>query len=454
MAEMALNVEASNHEGVMPQRMVNMYVEPTPNGPDKVRRYPRPGLNTQITIGLGPIRCSFIWKTHRIIVSRSEVYFDGVLIGNITGDDLCRYAISDDEIVITADGKPWYVTSSSVAVFTDPDLLPNIVDVLLSAGRFIYLSGDDTTFQWSALGDARNIDGLSFAEANENSSEVLLAGFVLVDDIVFFMGNTAEWWSPSDDAANPYQRSPGRKYNKGIAARATTVLTDNTVFFLGSDRTVYRAGSVPTRVSNYTVEDATSRMTEADLADSSAFTVTFSGHVFYVLNLPGVGTWALDVGLSKWYEWSSWNRTRFRVTVADSELMGDFFSGAMFTFDKNSFNEVGDPIERVVSSYLAYKSGPALRNFNIYLRCVRGVGLVTGYGATPVVEMRYSDDEGYTYTPWREAPLGIQGDRSDVAKSIWYDLAAVDPPGRLYEYRCTDPVFFSPAAAYFNEVRP
>lgn len=449
-----LAIEYSGHEGVTKRRFTNMYFEQTPNGPQKSVRYQRPGLVLNNTFGAGPIRCSFLWQGHRILVSNTDVFFDGLRIGAVPGTDLCRFAVSDEEVVIIGAQQAWYVTSAAVNKITDPDIFPSICDVLFLSGRFLYLSAVDSQFQWSAVGDAQNIDGLDFATADENSSQILVGGFILNDDMVLFMGSATEWWSSNDDVNAPYIRSPGRKYNKGLAARNTTVLLDNTVFWLGSDKQVYRASSVPQRVSNFDIEDLIEGIADADFTDASAFGQVLGGHTYFVLNLPDKGTWALDIASGKFAEWKTWNKDRFRITVADETLLGDLYSGNVYTFNKNTFLDDGDPIERILTAFIPIKAGSVI-NFNLCLKCMRGPGLMPpGYGSDPKVEMRFSDNDGYNYTNWMEAPLGLIGDRTDDAKAIWYQLGAMVAPGRIFEFRCTDPIFWAPVEIVFNEMRP
>lgn len=454
MAKIELASEYSGHPGVLVQRVFNMYYERTPQGPTPSIRLPRLGLVSALELGLGPIRCTFDWLGHRIVVSGVQVYYDGSLLtGNIPGFDLCRFALSEDEIVIVASGKAYTVTGTNVTQITDPDIFMNVVDVVLLAGRFVYFDGDSSRFQWSDVGDATTIDGLSFATADENSSRVLRAAFVLLDDIVMFMDGATEWWSAADSGDDPYQRSPGRKYSTGIAARATTVLADNTIFFLGSDRKVYRASSVPVRVSSHDVEDVIDQLSETELVQCSAISVEFKGHLFYLLNLPGHGTFVLDISTGKWFEWGSYGRDRFRVSVAGDGLFGDAFTGKLFRFSPSSYYDLDEVIQKIVSVYLPLNSGYA-RMSNMYLQTARGVGVATGQGSDPVVEMRYSDNDGSDFTPWMVAPLGTQGDKKDTAKAVWTQLGAARAPGRLVEFRCSDPVLFAPQLVTFNERLP
>lgn len=453
MSTFPLSKGYSGAKGVMKRQMRNMFLEMSPEGPYPSIRRPRPGLILSQTTGNGPIRLSLLWQGNRIIVSDTDCFYNGTRIGLIPGSDLCRFATSEDEVVICANNTVFKITSIAVAQITDPDLFANVIDVLFLSGRFIYLDGSSSQFQWSAVGDCTTIDGLDFATADENSSHVLRAGFVVSDDIIFHTDQSSEWWAPVDDGDAPFQRSPGRKYTKGIAARNTTALLDNTEFFLGSDKMIYRASAVPTRVSNFDIEAIIAELTDAQLSECSAFSYTIGGHALYIINLPGHGTWALDVATSEFHEWHTWNQDRFRGSVFDGELVGDIYSGKMYRFDLNTHIDDVDPLERVVSAYIPLSSN-SYRNFNATLRTVRGVGNITSPGANPVVEMRYSDNDGANFTPWGEAPLGAIGVKDDRAKAMWLFLGSIIAPGRLFEFRCTRPVYFCAAQLIINEKSP
>lgn len=450
MSVLPLSTGYSGARGSLKRRMVNMFMEKTPRGSSKVINRPRPGLDLALTLDDGPIRLNFLWDGHRIVISGTQAFWDGLPVGVIPGDDKCRFAVSEEQVVIGANSTAFIISGAGVAPITDPDLPMFVVDVGFLAGRFLYLDGNSSQFFWSAVGDATNIDGLAFATADENSAEVLRACFVFNDDVVFLTNAGTEWWAPQDDIDNPFQRSPGRKYTKGIAARNTTVLLDNTMWWLGSDKFVYRASSVPQRQSTFDIEDLLEQLSDVELAGCYAFGYTVGGHAFYVLTLPGLGTWAFDVATGEWAQWSSWGKDRFRGVTYDGQFLGDNYSGNLYQFNLNTFNDDVDPMERVVSAYMPVEAG-SVRNPNIHLKTVKGVGLLAGPGVAPVVELRYSDNDGSNFSVWLWATLGAFGDKSDAAKAIWRMLGSIRAPGRLYEWRCTDPVYFAPYEARVNE---
>lgn len=429
-----------------------MYMEPTPGGPSANRRYPRPGLGLQYTVGVGPIRATFLFKDQRVTVSGDEVYVGLTLIGNVPPTGICRFATTNDECVVVVNRRAFYVTLTSVALITDPDL-QQVKDVFVLSSRFIFVDfGTAGMFQWSALNDARTIDGLAFASA-ESSPDPLTGGLVVGDNIAFVGTNTVEWWYANDDITAPFLRSRGRKYDKGSTAVRSLCLVDNTMFFLGNDRIIYRAGAVPSRVSDADMENRLRQLTDAELVDVSGYQAVWSGHTFYVVNLPRLGTWAFDVGQRAWARWTTWNKSRFRADVSDVDWLGDFYTGRLMKFDSNLRVDMEDSIERVVSCFVPVTGG-VQRNTNLVLHCTRGVGASSGYGSNPHVEMRYSDHEGADFTNWMEAPLGMVGDRSKAAMAHWVGLGSFQAPGRLFEFRCTDPVLFSPFMMAYNELRP
>lgn len=445
--ELRLITTSNGLQSDLPTQLVNMCVEATPNGPRDYMVVGRPGLVQSQLIGDGPVRASFLWQGGRFTVSGSDVYRNNAKIGSINPLGNVRYALSDEELVIVSGGAAYYVTTISVAQIVDPDLPLYVSDVIFSAGRFVYSSGNSAQFYWSDLGDAQSIDGLSFATADENTDDIVVAMAVIIDQIVFFTRKTVEWWVPNDDPDAPYIRSSGRKNDKGLLAQASVVLLDNALFFVGTDLIVYRLGAVPQAISMPSLSKRIAALTAPAQANLFALSVVLNGHPYYVLTSPGNWTWAYDVSQKSWIEWRSQGQSNFRAASFDGFLAGDGFSGALMAFIEGVFTDLDGPLERVIPAYLPLAAG-SIRCNNLILNCSRGVGLPSGYGVDPVVEMRFSDHEGADWSIWQETPIGELGNKATMA--IWTALGAISAPGRLFEFRCTDPVEFNAFYATFN----
>lgn len=446
-----LNLLGSGRSKVVNLRVSNMYYEETPDGPGPDARFGRPGLDNLVQRGAGPVYAVFQWQGYTFSVSGSTVWRDSTNIGSITVGSDVRWATSETQIVIVSNGAAYLVTLDDVTQIADPDLPDYIIDVGYADGRFLYLGKDTGKWWWSDVGDAASIDGLSFATA-ESAPDPLTGVISVQDSFVLFGTQTAEWWYATGVVDAPFQRSNGRRYDKGCVARETIRSADNTGYFLGNDRVVYRMGDVPQRVSTYDVEDHIRRVSDADITSAWAFVTWFGGHTFYVLSLPGQSTWAYDISQNKWQEWTSWEKDNFRVRSSFGPLLGDLYTGKIMQFNQDLYTDLGDPIVRVTSAYLPLRSG-SLRNFNLMLGTIRGVGTVYGGDEpNPVVEMRFSDNEGRTFSDWMTADLGGQGEYE--AKAIWWSLGALHAPGRLFEFRCSDPVEFTAYLVKYNEERP
>jgi len=450
-----LKLQDGGRAQLLIQRLVNMYVEATPEGPVATGRFERPGLYQVAQRGEGPVRATFLHKGFRYTVSGASVWRDAENIGEVPLDGELRWAISDEEVVVVAGNRAYYVTQTEVSRILDPDL-PFVRDVVFLAGRFVYFDADTSGFyRYSKVNDARSIEGLAFASAEANPDPVIGAA-VVGEGMAIFGRLTTEWHYPTLDPDNPYQRSQGRTYDKGCLCIQTVQLADNSLFFVGHERMVYRAAQVPSKVSTSRVDDLLRKQTEEEFASNSAFVITFGGHTFYVLNIVGQGTWALNVGQKLWAEWKSWGMDRFRVSVADADgFMGDSLSGRIMGFDGKRFTDLDvDPIERICSVFQPLKSG-TMRNFSLALHCQQGVGLLgDGHGSAPVVEMRFSDHLGQNWSPWLESTLGAHGVRGKEALAQWTNLGTFPSPGRAFEFRCTDPVEFTPYMVSINEWRP
>jgi hypothetical protein len=220
---------------------------------------------------------------------------------------------------------------------------------------------------------------------------------------------------------------------------------------VGDNRVVYRVGNVPTRVSSSSIEDKLRQC--ATPGAMTAFAVTFEGHEFYVLNIPGVGTYAYDISRigtqaqaygdsyqrGEWQKWVSWNQTTFRGQVAaqvnGAAYVGDAATNDLWTMQVGVYADAGGPFTRKASAFIKVEEGNP-RCLNLVLHGVVGQGLGTAGAAT--AEMRYSDDQGRTFTDWRAASMGRVG--TYTTRAVWNRLGLLRAPGRLVEVRVSDPV--------------
>jgi hypothetical protein len=322
------------------------------------------------------------------------------------------------------------------------------------------------TFWYSEINDAANENGLDFATA-EAAPDPNVGAAILNDELVIFGTQSVEFWSVTTDATAPFQPNTGRGYQRGCIARDSIVFADNSLFWVGDNRVVYRAGNVPTRISSSSIEDKIRQC--ATPSAITAWAATFEGHEFYVLNIPGVGTYVYDISRigtqaqaygdsyerGEWQQWQSWGQTTFRgqvsVSVNDVVYVGDNATNDLWLMQVGAYGDANGPFTRMASAFIKIEEGNP-RCLNLILHGVVGQGLATGPGSNPLVEMRWSDDQGQTFSDWRAAQLGAAG--QSYTRAMWQRLGVLRAPGRLVQVRCSDPVNFVASHLELNADRP
>jgi hypothetical protein len=467
----------SRSYGMPETRLVNMISEATPHREERPYvafvglrevHYSRPALVARFNHGAGPIRAVVqappgLAGGGLIIVSGNIAYDqNGGDLGAIPGGDIVRFAASSMQIVAVSEGNAYLFDSTTGGVFvpfpqtaswkTNASALPPVIDVAFLDGTFIYQLAASGTFFYSQINDAANIPGLNFATA-EAYADNTVGLAVLNDQLLIFGSQSVETWSPSTDPNAPFQPVEGRGYQRGCAARGSIAYVDNAIFWVGDNRVVYRSENVPTSISSDSLNDKLRQC--ANIAGLTSWAATFDGHEFYVLNIPGVGTYAYDcsrVGTlegsygdsysrGEWDEWQSHGREVFRGQVGlcsnGITYVGDDTTNDVGVMTAGVYQDYGAPLVRVASAFIKIEEGTP-RCTGIVLHCVLGVGNPTPPGVNPVVEMRYSDDQGRTFGKWRAAPLQAQGNYK--ARVHWNRLGLLRAPGRLVEVRVSDPV--------------
>lgn len=436
--------------GLPPIKLENLYVEAS-EGPSSVVRLPRPGLLLSYQIGTGPIRGMFqqagAFGGDKFAASGSQIYREQIVLGTVLGADNARFAASGTEVVVVSGGAVYRSDGVTLARITIPDD-DEVVDVAYFGGRFVYIIAGSGKFRWSAINNASSIDGLDYATA-EGAPDATVAVLVLAGELYFIGQTTTEIWQATTNIDAPFQRVSERSIDKGCPAQATVVSRlDNTAFFLGSDRQVYRLGAGATRVSTHAMEALIETCT--DLASATAFQARFAGHAIYVLNLPGVGSPALDVATGEWSMWSSYRRDAFRarcgLITETTDYFGDDENGSVYRLGGNT--DDGEPLTRLASAFAAVPFGVG-RGDSLMLQGQRGVG--NAAAPDPMVEMRFSDDLGSLWSDWMAASMGKQGEYG--VKARWGNLGMMESPGRLFEIRTTDAVSMSYQQLVINEPR-
>lgn len=436
---------------VSAERLVNLYAEVSPQNARTIQAlYGTPGLVTFGTYGSGPLRAAILMGDYLYVASGNTVYrvaSDGTstaCTGAIFPAGLVTMATNGTQIALVVSPSYGYViTGTSCSPITDPDF-PGATSVTYIDGYFVFTGPTGTgRFFISSLGDGNNYDALEFATA-EGDPDPAIRAFADHRELLIFGTKTIEVWQDTGGADFPFSRVDGAFIERGCAATGSPAKADNTTYWLGDDRIIYKMnGYVPARISTYAVEEIIRKMTT--VSDAIGWTYAQDGHTFYVLKFPTAGrTFAFDASNGLWHERQSgtgllgdW-RINFGVAAFDRILVGDQWSGALFSLDLDTYTEAGNVIRSVVETPPAASADSnnrvSIAGYEIVFEM--GVGLLSGQGVDPQVALSWSDDDGATWSAERWRSLGARGKHQRRAR--WLRLGAFR--SRIFRAVITDPV--------------
>jgi hypothetical protein len=438
--------------------LTNLLVEADPtNQVDGKVRFQRPALVQFGTIGIaGPIRGVFrrygVVGSQYIVVASTYVYTVSeaglqTLLGVITGTDLASIDGGPTKAIIVANGIAYWTTGVGLTAVTMP-LGEDVSCVLYIGGYFLLFCADSQRFYWLAPGDT-NPDPLNFASA-ETSPDNIVKGARLLDEVWIFGQQSTEVWQLTGDLNAPFQPVGGRLYEKGCANKDTVYVLDNTLFWVGNDLIVYRAGTTPERISTHSIEEHLQR---AGALDLRAWAFSIDGHTLYCIRMGDEGSWSFDVENQNWPRFKSYGQETWRAHVGTqvdgaTVIAGDDTTNTLYQLDSSVSNDNGEAIERIITGGVALVGKPQVcRDFSLVMAV--GWASITGDATNPIILLSFSDDGGNTWSSWIEQNLGLQGHYS--TEVVWRQLGLMVSPGRLFRIKVTDDVPVRISYARINE---
>ncbi len=457
-------------------RMVNLFPEVTPEAGKEAGFLNRaPGLRYLQTVGTGPIRGLWAHETFGddfYVASGTEFFkltsLTGtpIKLGDISGTGPVSIADNGYQLFIACNG-PSYIYNEQAGTFgpiTDPDF-PGAATVTFLDSYFVFNEPNTQRIWVTAILDGSQIDALGFASA-EGAPDNVRAVIAAHRELWVFGSSTIEVWYNAGTPDFPFARLQGAFAEHGLAAPFSVAKLDNGLFWLGADPRGYGVvfrdqGYSGLRVSTHAVEFAIQGY--SDIADAVGYTYQQEGHAFYVLIFPTANTtWVYDVAASSWHERAGWtnghftrHRSNCQCNFANTTVVGTFDSGDICALDLDVYADVGQP-QRWLRSWRALPTGQnnlaRTIQHQLQLDIEAGVGLNSGQGSDPQINLRWSDNGGHTFGNYHSAGIGKIGEYGK--RVIWRRLGTTEKlRDRVYEISGTDPVKIAIMGAELTVVR-
>jgi hypothetical protein len=427
--------------------LINMFVEKAATSEKQVAIISRPGLVSSYTVGSGPINGIFAkpgtFSGDRFAISSTALYRATTSKGTVTGTGAASFAGSAGELLVTrgATLHSYNGTNFAGSGFTG-SVSNNVTAVCFIGSLFVALEAGSGRFFWSAALDGRTWDVLDFATA-EREPDNLLDVAPLGDNLWLFGQQSVEVWAHTGASDAPFTPLENVAFDKGIMATGCVCHADNSLFFIGSNRSVYRIAEVPQKISDNSIDERILASTTASL-----FSFQLEGHEFVCVRLDDE-TLAYDCSTLEWCEFQSAQGNWFAncaVTVDDTTYLGSDADGQVFNF--GGWDDDGSELERRFTGAAPLNAPTPINAVKLWAN-TGTTAVLDGQGSDPVVEMRSSDDAGESWGEWDADTLGATGEYRTVPE--WRALGMFDFPGFMVEFRVTDPVPFRVSAVKVND---
>lgn len=298
------------------ETLVNMYLE-TGKGRHPFVLRQRPAV-VRTLANTGEKRCIEKHKdTHYLIIGSGFYSWDGTTLTQLgslnTTTGRCTMVFNDNDEIAISDGTTLYsYISSTLSEVTLPDGV-TCGTLAYLAGYAIFNNPGTGQFYWTGLNDFSSVNALDFATA-ESIPDNLTTVFVEHDELWLPGPTSTEIWQLTGGADSPFAPFTNARLRRGTAAALSFAAEDNTVIFLGDDKIIYRAeGYIPVRISTEAIEDHIGDATANQIASAYSLIFTVKGRKFYVLTIPGHGSYMYKFGSpSPWsrpstYDSESWD---------------------------------------------------------------------------------------------------------------------------------------------------
>lgn len=415
------------NDGLVPEVVLrNMYLEADKSGisPDKTLRIQRPGLALDFDYG-APIRATH-YRTatgERLVVSGNQLYSGGS-VGAIAGEGAVPMTSTQFATALVGGVKAYVYTDTlaNVALPNDAPLAGAVRDVD-QLNNYILLLQPTGRFYWIVPGET-DVDPLNFATA-ESLPDEGIALRRLGDEFWIFGAENVEVWQPTGDLDLPFARAAGRNFERGCLYRDTVRRFDNTLVWVGDDYQVYRAANVPQVISDAGLSERIRKAT----SDCSAWTFGIDGHSFYVLRIPGQGTFAYDASTQAWSEFATLGKGVWLpwvgMQIAGVTYAGSSDDGRLWRVSGDAVNDDGVAIECVVTATVPVLGKPP-----------RNDSVSVGVGASADCDILLRWRDGQDDFPAYYDPIEVRAP-FDVG-TIWR-LGQPDQPYRTLEISKIDP---------------
>lgn len=339
------------------------------------------------------------------------------LAGEILGTARCIMSNDGANLVIVVpSGTIYMYDGSALSVISDTNITGSIAVTYLNS-QMIYTN--PPLFVVANPGIPNIANGLNAASVDSNP-DPLLHAYAFQQNVYMIGTKSVEPWWNTGEGNPPFARLDGQLLETGCAATHSIAHTDEAMYWLGDDYSVWRTnGGSKQKVSSVAISHAIDGYSV--VSDAIGYTMTKEGQNFYILTFPTENkTWALteNLGDKGWFELSSGTTGAKYQATSMVEAYGKlwaFGDAGTYQLDIDTYTNGGETIQRrrtmgTISGKAFNKRGVSVQLSKIKILMETGVGLISGQGEDPQIILEMSYDGGRSWKDYGFARIGRMGD--------------------------------------------
>lgn len=416
--------------------------EDGPKGPEVGALINLPGYTKVASIGPGPIRAGWVANDGMLyLVSGANVYkvdrkFNATLLGSmatntgpvsivdsptqvlfVDGENAWMWPIAGPELLPVLPNTVTSLVNPSCAAYQDGFALVNS-----GGSNLIYQSQYNDLSAYSApTGAGGSTANDAFIQGNPNP---VVAMIDLRRELWVFKRDAAEVWVNQGATGFAFAALQGVYIEHGCIAPGSLRSIGSQLMWLGGDE---HGGAMVYMTAGYQAKPIAPPALAAlfqgfdTVEDAHAFAQQIDGHWFYVLTFPSADcTYVYDLASDKWTQRASWINGEFHRDRANCSFfyhgrayVGDYQNGNVYYLDPNNYTDNGSPRKWLRSWRALTPDAPSGMPMSFdQLRILMETGITPSPDSNPIVQLRWSDDGGYTWTPYFQMTAGQIGQAS------------------------------------------
>lgn len=299
------------------------------------------------------------------------------------------------------------------------DNFPVASDIEFLGGKGIADTAEEGRFQQSATYDLTDWPVLSFDTAEADPDALLR--IKAHNSVAWQLGEiTTELYAFRGDDLIPIN---GAVSDIGILAKWSIAdFADDTFMFLGRSKNgevgVYRtSGYEIVKFSDPWMDAQIENLTSP--GDATAYSYFIQGHSFYVLNFTAANKSYAVTENGGWFlvESNGGRDIVDDIVIFNRQVLGfDYQTGKLYQIKADVYTDNGVKIKRRVISTHIQRDHEMFSIGEIVAEVESGVGIASGQGSDPLINLEISNDRGHIFGPVRSEPVGKMGQYAAGAK--------------------------------------